>query len=121
MNKRRTGAEKETLACRYLEERGVRIVERNYRTRAGEIDIIGLHEGFLVFVEVKYRTDLRCGFPEEAVTCAKQRTICRTAQWYIFTHEQTAARAYRGVRYDVVGMLGDQIRWTKNAFDHLAG
>lgn len=118
MNKRHTGTEKETLACRYLEQHGVRIVERNFRTRYGEIDVIGLHEGYLVFFEIKYRKDLACGFPEEAVTYAKQRTICRVAQWYVYTHENVVSQADRGVRYDVVGILGEQIRWTQNAFDH---
>lgn len=118
MNKRQIGAEQEAAACAYLEQNGVTIVERNYRTRLGEIDLIGLHEGYLVFVEVKYRAGADCGFPEEAVTAAKQRTICKVAEWYLYTHEQTAEKAPRGVRYDVVAILNAQVRWIQNAFDH---
>ena len=55
MNKRTVGKEYEERACRYLEDRGFRTAERNFRCRQGEIDIIGYHEGYLVFVEVKYR------------------------------------------------------------------
>lgn len=118
MNKRQTGKEQELIACRYLEDRGVVIVERNYRTRYGEIDLIGLHDGYLLFAEVKYRATADCGFPEEAVTGSKQRTICRVAERYLFTHEQILRKAPHGVRYDVVAILGTQIRWIQNAFDH---
>lgn len=118
MNKRQTGTKQESVACSYLEQRGVAIVERNYRTRRGEIDLIGLHEGYLLFAEVKYRAGAGCGFPEEAVTNAKQRTICKVAEWYLFTHEQILEQAPRGIRYDVIAILGEQIRWIRNAFDH---
>lgn len=118
MNKRKTGAEQEAIACAYLGQRDVRIVERNFRTRHGEIDLIGLHEGYIIFVEVKYRSSADCGFPEEAVTGAKQRTICRVAEWYLYTHGQILLQAPCGVRYDVVAILGNQIRWIQNAFEH---
>lgn len=117
-NKRKMGAEQETIACAYLEQQGARIVERNFRTRYGEVDLIALHDGYLVFAEVKYRSSADCGFPEEAVTGAKQRTICRVAEWYLYTHGQIFGQAPRGVRYDVVAILGGQIRWIKNAFEH---
>lgn len=118
LNKRKTGAEQEAIACAYLEQRGVRIVERNFRTRCGEIDLIGIHDGYLMFAEVKFRSSADCGFPEEAVTGAKQRTICRVAEWYLYTHGQILLQAPRGVRYDVVAILGNQIRWIQNAFEH---
>ncbi len=118
LNKRQTGTEKEELACRYLEERGMQILERNFCTRYGEIDVIGLHEGYLVFVEVKYRASLRCGFPEEAVTGAKRRIICRVAERYMYTHAPVVSQADFGARYDVVAILGGQVRWIQNAFEH---
>ena len=55
MNKRMAGTEGERQAAEYLEARSFRILERNFRCTQGEIDIIGVHEGYLVFVEVKYR------------------------------------------------------------------
>lgn len=97
------------------------IVERNYRTRYGEIDLIALHDGYLVFAEVKYRAAVDCGFPEEAVTGAKQRTICKVAEYYLYTHRRVLMRAPRGIRYDVVAILGGQIRWIVNAFEHHGG
>lgn len=118
MNKRQIGAEQESAACAYLEQNGVTIVERNYRTRRGEVDLIVLHEGYLVFVEVKYRAGADCGFPEEAVTAAKQRTICKVAEWYLYTHGTIMEQAPHGVRYDVIAILGAQVRWIQNAFDH---
>ena len=54
-NTRKTGAEKEEIAARYLQEMGFHIIARNYRCRSGEIDIIGYDKEYLVFVEVKYR------------------------------------------------------------------
>lgn len=118
MNKRKKGTEQETIACRYVERQGAIVVERNYRTRYGEIDLIGLHDGYLFFAEVKYRANADCGFPEEAVTSAKQRIICKVAEWYLFTHGEILERAPRGIRYDVIAILGEQIRWIPNAFDH---
>lgn len=56
MNTRTTGAQWEAAAADYLQAQGMRIVEQNFRSRQGEIDIIGYHQGYLVFVEVKYRS-----------------------------------------------------------------
>ena len=69
MNKRKKGGEMEDLACRFLEERGLRVLHRNFRSRTGEIDIVCREkDGTLVFTEVKYRRSLDQGCPEEAVT-----------------------------------------------------
>ena len=85
-NKRKMGAQAEKLAEEYLTAAGMKIVARNFRNRQGEIDIIGYHEGYLVFVEVKYRASLKKGNPEEAVGTAKQRVICK---WQIITGVRT--------------------------------
>lgn len=114
-NKRSVGSKAEDMAAAYLAQQGMRIVERNYRNRSGEIDIIGYHNGYLVFVEVKYRTSLQKGNPEEAVGIAKQRVICKVGDFYRYTHRISLATA---VRYDVVAVLGDEIRWHQNAFPH---
>ena len=53
MNRRQIGAQKEELAAKYLEKEGMHIVEKNFRARQGEIDLVGYHKGYLVFVEVK--------------------------------------------------------------------
>lgn len=116
MNKRASGAARERKAAEYLAANGMEIKERNYRNRQGEIDIIGRHEGYLVFVEVKYRSGTETGWAAEAVTAGKQRRICRVADYYRYTHglgEDTA------VRYDVVAVQGDRIQWLQNAFSHI--
>src|SRR2546428_6795733 len=74
------GEEGERAAARFLEARGYRILERNYRTRRGEIDLIAEDGRMLVFVEVKVRLDDRFGGPAAAITRAKQARIARLAQ-----------------------------------------
>lgn len=65
-NTRRTGAVYEKKAGAYLEKRGYKILEYNYRCRQGEVDIIARDAGYLVFCEVKYRSGPESGYPEEA-------------------------------------------------------
>ena len=116
MNKRQMGTERESQASEYLTERGMRIVERNYRNRQGEIDIIGYHENYLVFVEVKYRSGDKKGSALAAVTPQKQRQICKVADYYRYLHKIPMATM---VRYDVVAIQGDEINWIQNAFPHI--
>src|SRR5438093_13037216 len=77
------GEEGERAASRFLEARGYRILERNYRTRRGEIDLIAEDGRILVFVEVKVRLDDRFGGPAAAITRAKQARIARLAEQYL--------------------------------------
>lgn len=116
MNNRSTGNEKEQLACDYLRERGMEILERNFRTARGEIDIVGYHEGYLVFVEVKYRKTRTKGWAAEAVDYRKQYRICRTGDYYRYRHHVSERQS---VRYDVLAIQGTEICWIKNAFPHL--
>ena len=116
MNKRKTGADKEQLACEYLKMRGMRIVEQNFRCRMGEIDIVGYHNGYLVFVEVKYRSNTLCGTAFEAVDYRKQCQICKVADYYRMIHRKSNNTC---VRYDVVAIQGEDISWMQNAFSHI--
>jgi putative endonuclease len=93
----------EILAAQYLARRGFRILERGYRTRAGEIDLIAEESGVLVFVEVKSRTTLACGRPSEAVGPHKQRRLMRAASQYLLHHRACD----RPCRFDVVEVLCD--------------
>lgn len=77
------GKEGEDRAAQFLVKRGHRILERNYRTRSGEIDLITLHEGTVVFVEVKTRTSDAYGAPELAVNAQKQGRMIKAALGYI--------------------------------------
>ena len=91
----------ETLACAELERQGYAILARRYRTKVGEIDIVAVERGTLVFVEVKTRVNTRCGVPAEAVTLWKQARIIAMAPMYLATH-----RRHDGpIRFDVVSVL----------------
>lgn len=117
MNKRETGSRYETYAAAYLERKGYRILERNFRSRAGEIDLIGRDGRYLAFVEVKYRKDGQSGHPEEAVDARKQNRIFRAAQSYLSWKRYPADTP---CRFDVLAVEGDKVRLIKNAFGGLA-
>ena len=112
LNKRNTGKRYESLAADYLQGQGLTIMERNYQDRTGEIDLIGRDGTFLVFVEVKYRRDMRSGDPAEAVTPRKQQHIRRTAQYYLYSDRCGDVPC----RFDVVSILGEEIHWIRDAF-----
>lgn len=116
MNKRAIGAARERKAAEYLTQRGMRIIEKNYRDQNGEIDLVGYHGDYLVFVEVKYRRDTQKGFAAEAVDVRKQRKICRVADHYRYSHGLDDRTK---VRYDVVAIQGEEIDWIQNAFPHV--
>lgn len=113
MNKRHVGKEYEQKACEYLIQHGYEILERNFYCKAGEIDIVAKHQEYLVFVEVKYRKNSRKGDPLEAISVQKQRTISKCALYYMKKH----GLQYMPVRFDVVGILGEQVQLIQNAFD----
>jgi putative endonuclease len=94
------GKEGERLAERYLQNKGYKLVERNYRCRAGELDLIVLDRRVVVFVEVKTRTGHGFGSPLEAVEFRKQRKMIHAAQFFL------AAKGLqqRDARFDVVGV-----------------
>jgi putative endonuclease len=85
-NKRTTGNYGEDLACKFLQQLGYQIVERNYFYGHGEIDIIARDGDELIFVEVKYRTNDEYGPPELSISKGKQRLVKRTAEAYLFEH-----------------------------------
>ena len=117
-NKRqRYGQKGEEIAARHLEKCGYQILEKNYRTNLGEIDIIARDKDFIVFVEVKARQTESFGNPKEAITADKQRKISRVALQYLKSSRQFEARA----RFDVVAVQPSEgcrrIEVVKNAFD----
>ncbi|MDO8599574.1 MAG: YraN family protein [bacterium] len=97
----RFGTAGEDLAATYLEQKGYRILERNARTRVGELDLVCQLGRVLVFVEVKTRTSAAFGHPEESVTHAKQQHLVRAAHAYVSSH--TAFRT-TPFRIDVVAI-----------------
>lgn len=112
-NTRKLGKEYEQLAAAYLEEEGLRILERNFRCRFGEIDLIAEDTGTLVFVEVKCRLTKGAGSPEAAVNYRKQRTICKVSDYYRMKKQ---IRDSVPCRYDVMAIDGNEIRHIRDAF-----
>ena len=115
MNKRKTGGAHEKQAADYLKAQGFTILEMNYRCRFGEVDIIAREGVYLSIVEVKYRATDRRGSPLEAVTLPKQRKIAGVLNHYLITHPWTEKLQ---VRFDVVGILGEEITLLRNAFPY---
>lgn len=113
-NKRVVGKKKEELAEKYLRQLGYEILEKNFYSYAGEVDIIAKDGVYLVFVEVKYRKTLRQGYAAEAVTKEKQRRIYRASAYYLYKKGLPADTT--PCRFDVVSIQGEQIRLIKNAF-----
>ena len=99
-----------------LERLGYKIIYKNFRCRIGEIDIIALHKGYLVFIEVKYRRNTRTGYAAEAVNWKKQQIISRVAVYYIRTH----CRRIPSCRFDVVAMEGCRVIVYEIAFEYIA-
>jgi len=88
MSNKATGDYGETLACEFLKKQGFKILQRNFRIKGGEIDIIAQQGGDLVFVEVKTRHSIDFGHPTEAVTPWKIRFLVRASQFYLMEKGQ---------------------------------
>lgn len=115
------GQAAEDLACRYLQGQGLHLIERNYRCKRGEIDLVMRDTSSVVFVEVRYRRNRRFGSGAESVDRHKQAKLTATALHYL---QSNKAAAKSPARFDVVsvsvqGKSGDTaaIEWIKNAFD----
>jgi len=112
------GSRGEELAAAFLERNGFALVERNFRCKGGEIDIIAKDGSTMVFIEVKSRKTLTYGVPQLAVTPFKQRQISKAAlTWLARNHKHDSP-----ARFDVIAILlendySHQIEHIKNAFD----
>ncbi|HSY60381.1 MAG TPA: YraN family protein [Cytophaga sp.] len=93
----------ENKACIYLEKLGYQILQRNYRSGKGEIDIVAQLKDCLCFIEVKYRKHNKFGFPEVFVTQKKMNKIMETAEAYVLQ-----VNWHGRIRFDVVAITGDE-------------
>ena len=111
MNKR--GAESEAAAAAFLEGRGLTILERNYRCRLGEIDLVARDGATTVFVEVRQRASGAFGGAAESITHAKRAKLLRAAEHYL-----SRLRELPQCRFDALLIEGDppRIQWIRNAF-----
>ena len=114
MNTRTLGADKEAVARQFLEDKGYVILESNFRSKMGEIDLIAKEKGYLVFIEVKYRSNTTKGLPQEAVDFRKMKRIVNTAKYYLLCKGYSE---YTPARFDVVVLLEESIELIPNAFD----
>lgn len=105
------GASAEDKACRYLLEQGLVLIERNYRCRGGEIDLIMSDNEQLIFVEVKYRKQNQYGYAAEYFTEQKRKTVQRAILHYL--KDARLNHATTAMRIDLVAIDDNQIQWLK--------
>lgn len=112
------GRQAERQALNYLRTQGLRLLERNFRSRSGEIDLIMTEHDCLVFVEVRYRNRSDYGGALASIDSRKQRRIIRCAEYFLQRHPQ---RLQYPIRFDVVCVQFNrqqaQCEWIKAAFD----
>lgn len=113
MNTKILGATGEEKAAEFLKWKGYKILETNFSNKIGEIDIIAKDKEFVVFVEVKARSTKAFGFPSEAVNFFKQQKIRQVSLSYLKSKKMLGKIQ---CRFDVVEVLGDEIRHIMNAF-----
>lgn len=119
LNNKETGRLGENIARSYLIEKGYSIIETNYSTRCGEIDIIARDGKLIVFIEVKTRRGIKFGYPREAVDKHKQQKIKNIAELYMLRKKL----ADMPVRLDVIEVFIDEnnnaksVSLLKNAFE----
>jgi putative endonuclease len=112
----RAGREAEDAACAYLTRQGLRLLERNFRSPWGEIDLVMQDGDGLVFVEVRLRTRSDFGAPAETVDRAKQARLRATAEHYL---QQVRGASRKACRFDIVAISGGpdgDLRWLRDAF-----
>lgn len=115
--RKQSGQQAEWLAATFLHDQGMRLLDRNYNCRFGEIDLILLHDKTLVFAEVRYRKSSRYGTPAESVVKQKQKRLITTARHYL---ARNPAMSRYPARFDIVAigpnLCREHIQWLENAF-----
>lgn len=112
---RELGQHFELKAQKFLENKGLVLLENNYSCRWGEIDLIMRDKNYLVFVEVRARKSATYGDAASSITRSKQQKIIKTAQYYLMTNQ---LHDKYPVRFDVISVQSSQsaIEWIPNAF-----
>ena len=103
------GRDAEARAQRFLQQQGLKLIEKNFRCRVGEIDLIMRDEQMLVFVEVRFRKDQRFGGAAASVGLIKQQRLWRSASFYLMRFPRVPA-----CRFDLVAIEGNDLHWLKN-------
>lgn len=113
MNTRKIGTVQEQRVAGWLKQHGYDIVEHNFSCRFGEIDLIARKDGYLIFVEVKYRSNRGYGSPCEAVDHRKQKRISNVAAFYLRRYGYPMDQP---CRFDVAQVSADAVELMENAF-----
>lgn len=108
------GVNAETRALRHLEARGLKLVERNWRCKGGELDLVMTDGATLAVIEVRSRARSDYGSALESVDARKQGRLVHATQLFLVGHPE---HAQREVRFDVVTLEGRDLQWLKAAFD----
>lgn len=114
-NRKQIGAYGEALALRKYLAAGYDLIEKNYRCRFGEIDLIVSKDNLLIFVEVRTKTTERYGYGEESITVKKKLTIKQVSQHYLL-NTQLMSKQELNVQYDVVAVyinIEKKLAWIK--------
>lgn len=112
-NNRTTGSHYEQKVAAFLQKQGFQILEKNFRCKSGEIDLIAQDGMYLVFVEVKFRSSGAAGCALEAIDRKKAAQVRRVARVYLY---QKKYPEYTPCRFDAAGVDGEKITYIKNAF-----
>ena len=112
-SRKKSGNEAEQQACIHLQAHGLKLLYKNFSTKAGEVDLIMRDGETLVFVEVRYRKNADFGGAAASVTLKKQQRIIKASLSYQQKHDPQSS-----MRFDVVAIEGDnkELDWIKNAF-----
>lgn len=102
----------EKKSAKFLKKKGYKILEKNYKTKIGEIDIIAEKDGVIVFVEVKTRTDDSFGYAAEAVDRRKREKYFKVATEYLLKKQKIDSAC----RFDIIAIENDEINHIENAF-----
>lgn len=112
MNSKTYGKVSEILAVKYLKQKKYKILETNFTTKCGEIDVIAMYKKLIIFIEIKARHTQKFGAPREAVTLYKQNKIRTVAQEYLIVNNLTQ----NYIRFDVIEINNDEIIHLENCF-----
>jgi len=113
----RDGRRAEQIAEKFLHNKGLQCLDKNYRCIFGELDLVMTHGSELVVVEIRYRAKASCVTPAETITAAKRRRITRTTEHFL---QRKPEWADQPLRFDVIALQGPlnapRIEWIRNAF-----
>ena len=111
----RKGQRGEGVARKYLEKKGFRLIMSNYVCKIGQVDLVMEDGGWLVFVEVKFKSDDLFGRPEEMFGRSKLAQVKRVARWFLMENREMKRR-FEKYRIDAVCIFGEEVNYYRNIY-----